>query len=125
MKIKRINQLLGTERDVDGVGFKSIRPVLESDNMGFSVHKTIIPKGGPYNWHYKNHLEACYCIQGSGLIKDLATGTQHLITKDVIYLLDNHDDHTFEALEDVVLISIFNPPVKGREVHNPDGSYTI
>jgi len=125
MKIARINQLLGTDRDIDGHGFKSIRPILEKDGMGFSMHKTIIPTGGPYHWHYKNHLEACYCIRGRGIITDLKNNVQHMISPDVIYILDNHDDHTFEALEDTILISVFNPPVKGNETHNEDGSYTI
>lgn len=125
MKIVKINQLINTDREVKGVGFTSIRALLEKDKMGFSLHKTIIPKGGPYHWHYKNHLEACYCIQGKGVIKDLNTGFEDIITQDVVYVLDNHDNHTFEALEDTILISIFNPPVKGTETHNQDGSYSI
>lgn len=123
MKIKRINQLFETDREVKGEGFISIRPIVESDGMGFSVHKTIIPTGGPYHWHYTKHLEACYCIKGKGILTNLETGEKHLITPDVIYALDNHDDHTFEAVTDVVLISIFNPPVKGGEIHKEDGSY--
>lgn len=123
MKVVRINQLYDTDREVHGKGFISIRPVLEKDGMGYSVHKTIIPAGGPYKWHYKNHLETCYCIKGKGILTDIKNNTQHLITKDCVYILDNHDEHTFEALEDVELVSIFNPPVKGNEVHKEDGSY--
>jgi len=123
MKIVRINQLEETSREVNGVGFTSMRVLLESDKMGFGLHKTIIPKGGPYHWHYKHHLEACYCIQGSGIIKDLTTGIEHFITKDSCYVLDKNDNHEFEALEDVVLISVFNPPLTGNEIHKKDGSY--
>lgn len=125
MKIARINQLIDTDRDVDGKGFKSIRPILEKDGMGFSMHKTIIPKGGPHHWHYKYHLEACYCIKGRAILKDLESGESHIITPDVIYILDHHDNHTFEAIEDTVLISVFNPPIKGNETHKKDGSYAI
>ena len=71
MKIVKIENLLNTERDINGVGFKSIRVLLEKDNMGFSLHKTMIPKGEPRHWHYKHHLEACYCISGKGIIKNL------------------------------------------------------
>jgi len=123
MKIRTIKQLENTERHVKGVGFDSIRVLLERDGMGFSLHKTIIPKGGPYNWHYKNHLEACYCIAGGGIIVNLDNGECHEIKPDTTYILDNHDNHTFEAIEDTVLISVFNPPVKGNEVHREDGSY--
>lgn len=125
MKIIRIKELEDTERAVPFNGGISFRALLEKDNMGFSLHKTVIPRGGPYNWHYKNHLEACYCIKGKGEIVDLTTNVRTLITPDVIYVLNNHDNHTFEALEDTVLISIFNPPVKGTETHNEDGSYSI
>lgn len=125
MKIVRINQLHETDREVTGEGFISIRALLQKDGMGFGLHKTIIPKGGPYHWHYKHHLEACYCIKGKGIITDLSNNQQHLITADVVYVLNNHDDHTFEALEDTILISVFNPPCTGAEVHQADGSYSI
>lgn len=119
MKVKRINQIEG----VQFTGGVSFRALLEKDNMGFSVMKTMIPKGGPHHWHYVNHLEACYCIKGRGILRDLATGEAHFITPDVVYVLDNHDDHTFEALTDVILISIFNPPLKGNEKHDENGHY--
>lgn len=121
MFVKRINQ-------IDGVNFTggvSFRAILEKDNMGFSVMKTVIPKGGPHHWHYINHLEACYCVKGIGELTDLSTGMKHLITPECVYVLNNHDDHTFEAFEDVVLISIFNPPLKGNEKHDKNGHYTI
>lgn len=123
MKVVRVNELIDTDREVHGKGFVSIRPVLEKDGMGYSVHKTIIPIGGPYKWHYKNHLETCYCIEGCGILIDIKTGIKHMITKDCVYILDKNDEHTFEVLKDVVLISIFNPPVKGNEIHKEDGSY--
>lgn len=121
MKIKRINQI----DPVQFTGGISFRAILKSDNMGFSVMKTVIPRGGPHHWHYKHHLEACYCIKGKGEIVDLKTGMSHLITPDVVYVLDSHDDHTFEAFEDTVLISIFNPALKGDEKHDENGIYQI
>jgi len=127
MKIVQTSELIGTDREVQCPkgGFTSIRSLLECDGMGFSLHKTIIPKGPPQHWHYKQHLEACYCIQGGGILTNLTTGERHLIRVDTVYVLDNHDDHTFQATSDTVLISVFNPPVTGREVHDEDGSYTI
>lgn len=124
MKIRRVKDLLGTERDVNGIGFKSVRVLLEKDNMGFSLHKTIINEGGPYHWHYKHHFESCYCIEGYGIIHNLDTGEKFEIEPDTTYVLDSHDNHTFTALTNVVLISVFNPPVTGNEVHKSDGSYS-
>jgi L-ectoine synthase len=125
MKVIKIDSLTGTARDVQGEGFRSVRPVLAGEKMGFSVHKTLIDKGGPYHWHYKNHLEACYCISGGGILTNLKTKENFIIRPDTIYLLNDHDDHTFEALEDTVLISIFNPPVIGTEIHDKEGNYAI
>jgi L-ectoine synthase len=124
MKIIGIHSLSGTERDVAfPTGMRSVRALLARDGMGFSMHKTIIPKGIKHHWHYKHHLEACYCICGWGILTNLATGQQHMIREDMVYVLDKHDDHTFETLEDTVLISVFNPPCTGTEVHTEDGSY--
>lgn len=119
MKIKRANQI----DPVEFTGGLSTRMLTASDNMGFSVCKTVIPKGGPHHWHYKNHLEACYCIKGEGIITDLSTGNKHLILPDVMYVLDKNDDHTFEAIKDTVLISVFNPPLTGTETHDKYGNY--
>lgn len=125
MKIVRTQDLEQTERDVIFTGGNSIRLIIKKDNMGFGVCKTYIPKGGPHHWHYPNHLEACYCIKGHGYLTNLKTGLKILISPDTTYLLDEHDDHTFEALTDVVLISIFNPPLKGNEKHDQNGQYSI
>lgn len=125
MKIVRIANLVGTEREVrcPRGGFTSYRALLAKDGMGFSMHKTVVPQGTAQHWHYKNHLEACYCVQGVGLLTNLVTGQTHNIAPDSVYVLDDHDDHTFQALTDVVLISVFNPPVTGLEVHDASGSY--
>lgn len=104
-------------------GFESIRYLVADDNMGFSLHRTEIPKGDWQHWHYKNHLEACYCVSGKGYLKDAETGEVYEIVPGTCYVLNNHDDHFFKAVTDVVLISVFNPPVKGKEVHQEDGSY--
>ena len=126
MKVVTIAQITDTERHVHGKCFQSLRLLLAKDGMGFSVHKTIIPFTGiAEHWHYKNHLEACYCIEGCGILTNLDTGEKFTILPDTIYVLDNHDNHTFEAIKDVVLISIFNPPVIGGEVHQADGSYSL
>lgn len=123
MKIVRANELEGTNRDVLFTGGNSLRVLVRDDNMGFGVCKTHVRKGGPYHWHYKNHLEACYCLKGHGYLTNLDTGLKILISPDTMYVLDKNDDHTFEALTDVILISIFNPPLVGNESHDENGNY--
>jgi len=126
MKVIIIDSLVGTDREVhcpDG-GFTSLRPILARDGMGFTVCKTIIPKGPPQFWRYKHHLEACYCLTGRGRLFDLSSMDESwIITPGSIYLVDGHEPHSFEALEDTTLLSIFNPALSGDETHLNDGSY--
>lgn len=125
MKVIKLLDIQNTEREVrcPKGGFVSFRFLLERDLMGFSLHRTEIPVGETQHWHYKHHLEACYCIAGKGELRNLATYEPYFIEPDTLYVLDNHDDHKFTAFEPVVLLSIFNPPVVGTEVHGADGSY--
>jgi len=125
MKFVKIKDLKGTDRQVfcPNGGFISNRILLESDGMGYSLTKTEIPKGEWQYWHYKNHLETCYCIKGKGHLYNNENGDYFEITPDTVYILDKHDDHKFKAEEDTVLICVFNPPLKGAEIHKADGSY--
>ena len=126
MRVLNEGQIIGTEREVHcpNGGFISLRYLLQKDGMGFGLHRTIVLPGKPHRWHYKHHLEACFCVEGQGLLTDITTGEKHLIYPQDCYVLDNHDEHTFEALKSpCVLISVFNPPVTGTEVHREDGSY--
>lgn len=125
MNVIRNSDVAGTAREVHCPqgAFVSFRYLLAQDGMGFSLHRTEIPKGGPHHWHYKNHLEACYCVSGKGWLVNLKTRERFYIKPGTLYALDSNDDHTFEALEDVVLISVFNPPITGKETHQADGSY--
>jgi L-ectoine synthase len=125
MKVIRMEELRGTEREVKCPrgGFTSLRALLASDGMGFTMTKTVIPVAGPQRWHYTKHLEACYCVSGKALLVECATGAYHAIAPDTLYVLNNHDEHMFDAIEETTLICVFNPPLTGREVHRADGSY--
>lgn len=125
MKILNMKDLEGTQRQVfcPNGGFISHRALLEEDKMGYTVTKTVIPPMGKQFWHYKNHLESCYCVSGLGVLTDIESGEEHMISPDTFYVLNNNDPHYFEAIEEVTLICIFNPPLTGNEVHNKEGSY--
>ena len=132
MKIVKLEKIKNTLREVECPkgGFVSNRILLEEDGMGYSLTKTVIPPKGKQHWHYKNHLETCFCVSGKGRLTwtenqadNAITTYEAYIEPDTTYVLDKHDDHYFEALEETVLICVFNPPLKGREVHQKDGSY--
>lgn len=103
-------------------GFTSNRILLEEDGMGYTVTKTVVNPGA-WDWHYKEHLESCYCVSGHGRLTNAKTGETFEILPGTLYALDKNDAHTFEALVETVLICVFNPPLLGREVHQEDGSY--
>ena len=104
-------------------GFTSNRLVVESEAMGYSMTKTIVHPGQSHRWHYKHHLETCYCIDGKGVLTNEDTKESWEIAPDTTYVLDRHDAHTFEALEETTLICVFNPPLEGGELHDEQDSY--
>lgn len=127
MIVRRLKDIVGTERDVQAPNgnWNSRRLSLKDDKMGFSMHDTLIQAGTEtYIW-YKHHLEAVYCVSGKGEIEDLETGEIHPIEDGTLYLLNNHDRHYLRATESMRMICVFNPPLTGKEVHTKEGYYPL
>lgn len=127
MIVRKLNDILGTEREVQAPNgnWTSRRLSLKDDEMGFSLHDTLIHAGTEtYIW-YKHHLEAVYCVAGSGEIEDLETGQIHPIADGTLYLLNKHERHHLRATETMRMICVFNPPLTGHEVHTAEGFYPI
>ena len=125
MIVRDFNKITENEKDrvVSDANWTSVRMLLADDNMGFSFHVTFLEAGSEHTFHYKNHFESVYCIQGTGSITDIATGETHEIKPGVMYALDKHDRHILRATEELVMACCFNPPVTGNEVHREGGSY--
>ncbi|MEM7378200.1 MAG: ectoine synthase [Pseudomonadota bacterium] len=124
MIVRKLDEILGGERDVAGPGWQSRRLILATDCMGFTLNDTVIAAGAELTLEYKHHLEACYCISGRGELTDLATGETHSLSPGTLYALDKNDRHCVRAIDgDMRLVSVFNPPLTGAEVHREDGSY--
>lgn len=127
MIVKHLDELIGTDADVDTEGWNSRRFILRDDNMGYSVNDTIIKPGAVLEMEYRNHLETVYCIEGEGEIEDLATGQVHAIRPGTLYALNNHDRHVLRANKGthMRMVCVFNPPLTGREVHDATGAYAL
>jgi L-ectoine synthase len=99
----------------------SRRFLLRSDGLGYTVTDTIVRAGTKSHLEYRNHLEACYCIAGSGEVIEM-DGTVHRIAPGTIYALDKHDPHYLVASphEDLRLVCVFSPALNGDEVHRLD-----
>lgn len=123
MIVRTLDEVVGTESDVGSTTWRSRRLLLARDGMGFSVHDTLIFAGTSTVMEYRHHLEAVYCIEGRGSIEALSTGETHPIVPGTIYALDRHDRHVLRAETELRLVCVFNPPLRGDEVHGPDGAY--
>lgn len=126
MIVRDLTEVVGTDRDVEAPTFSSRRMLLAKDGMGFSLHDTILFAGTETKIHYRNHLEAVYCIEGSAEIVELdGDGAVYEIKPGVMYALDGHERHLLRAITDFRALCVFNPPLTGREVHDEDGVYPL
>jgi len=121
--VRTLDEVVGTDRDVEGDGWRSRRLLLRQDEMGFSFHDTTVAAGTELNLQYKHHLEACYLIAGEAELTDLATGETHSLRPGSMYALDQHDRHTLRVQSDLHLVCVFNPALTGGETHDADGSF--
>ncbi|AMG04125.1 ectoine synthase [Vibrio mimicus] len=111
------------KKEVEGVKWgngDSFRMLTEKDAMGFTVCHTVVNAGSESRLQYRRHLEACYCISGSGRLLSADGEKSYDIKPGVIYALDQNDPHILIANEgeDLQLISVFNPPLNGDEKHS-------
>ncbi len=97
----------------------SRRFLLEADGMGYTVTDTIVRAGTKSLIEYKNHLEACYCIEGKGSVIEM-DGTEHIIEVGTMYALNNRDPHYLCGGEDtdLRLVCMFTPALQGDEHHD-------
>jgi L-ectoine synthase len=123
--VRRLEEVQGSERDVGAPTFKSRRFLLSEDGFGFSFHDTVLYAGSEtYIW-YKNHLEAVYCIAGTGELEDLDNGVTHEIRPGTFYALDGHERHWLRATTDLRMMCVFSPALTGDEVHDDEGTYPL
>ncbi|MCO4786851.1 MULTISPECIES: ectoine synthase [Marinomonas] len=127
MIVRQLSECEKTERRVvspDGK-WQSVRMLLKGDDMGYSFHITTIFAGEECQFHYQNHFESVFCMEGEGEIESREDGKVYPITPGTLYNLNEHDRHTLRAFKELKLACVFNPPVTGKEVHNKDGAYEL
>jgi L-ectoine synthase len=123
MIVRKLNEIIGSDREVSGETWTSRRLLLRDDSMGFSMHDTLIHAGTTTRMEYRHHLEAVYCIEGKGTVELASTGEVFPITARTLYALDKHDKHVLVAEETMRMVCVFNPPLTGRETHDASGAY--
>ena len=113
----------GHELVVAGGAATSTRYLSSADNLGFSFHGVRLKAGATAELWYKHHWEANLVLEGLLDVKDHASGETHRLDPGALYLVGPADRHRVEAAADVHLVSVFNPPLTGREHHDEDGAY--
>lgn len=119
MIIRSLQEVQGTERDVAWGNGESRRFLLEKDGMGYSLTDTVVNSGTESLLEYKNHMEACYCIEGEGEVE--VDGKIYPIKAGTMYALDRHDKHYLRAKTTMRLVCVFSPPLQGSEAHRLEG----
>jgi len=125
MIVTQLEDLNDTERDVQSETWRSRRIILAREGVGFSMHDTVIYAGTTSTFHYENHIEAVYCVQGEGTLTNEETGEVHDLRDGTLSLLDGHEKHTVRADTELRMACVFNPPVTGRETHDASGVYPL
>lgn len=125
MIVRHLDELRGTDREVEAPTWVSRRFLLARDGMGFSMHETVLHAGTETEMEYKNHVEAVYCIGGEGEIQLLPDGPTYEIRPGTLYALGGNERHVLRAKSELRVVCVFNPPVTGQEVHGPDGAYPL
>lgn len=125
MIVRSLEDLVGTDRQVDAENWTSRRFLLSKDGLGYSLNDTILRAGTTTKMWYKNHQESVYCVGGTGELKDLETGEVHPISEGTLYVLDKHDRHELTATTDLHMVCVFTPALTGRETHDADGAYPL
>lgn len=125
MIVRTLEDAEKTGRRVVTKGWESTRLLLKNDNMGFSFHITTIYAGAELPMHYRNHLEAVYCLTGEGEVEAMEDARIYRIEPGTIYILNNHDQHILRAFTEMKMACVFNPPLNGKEVHDESGAYPL
>ena len=122
MIIKRKEEIVGTKGDASGDHWHSFRLLHEEDGMQVTLTDSILEAGFEMQLWQKNHLEACYCLEGEGTVEEVDSGTVHEIRPGTLYAMNNHDKHRIKARTQMRIICTFYPALTGQEVHDSDGS---
>ena len=127
MIVRTTEEITGTDRDVAAGHWRSKRIVLGGDRVGFSFHETTIEPGSVNEFHYANHVEAVWLVEGTGTLTDREDGTVYPLAPGTMYLLDGNERHTVTVDDKgpMRMLCVFNPPVVGTEVHDENGVYPL
>ena len=125
MIVRSLDDIQGTDRDVDTPNWVSKRLLLAKDGTAFSLHDTVIRAGAETYMWYAHHVEAVYCVGGEGEVETVNDGKVYKIANGTMYTLDQNEKHILRARTEMRMVCVFTPPLTGREVHDENGTYPL
>lgn len=115
MLIRTLDEVLGTARDVDWTNGTSRRLLVADDGRGYTVTDTYVRPGTSTLLRYDNHLESCYCVEGSGRVE--VGGTVFELGPGTLYAPEKGEEHLLTTTAGMRLICVFSPALTGDENH--------
>jgi L-ectoine synthase len=124
MLVKTLQELrsAGREKVVANGSARTVRFLTQEDGMGFTMSDVWLKAGAENVLWYKHHWEANYIVEGRGEVTDLGSGRRWPLEPGVMYIVGPRDRHSMKAITDLHLVSIFNPPLRGDEQHDAEGT---
>ena len=121
MIVKTLEDVFNTKGEMHGDKWHSLHLLHQEDGMGVTLSDNILEAGFEAELWHKNHMEACYCLEGEGTVEELGTGTVHEIKAGTLYAMNQHDRHRIHARSRMRVICTFVPALTGTEAHDEVG----
>jgi quercetin dioxygenase-like cupin family protein len=124
MFVKRADEMraAGKEMVVANGQARTLRMLTRADDLGFGFSDVHFAAGAEATLWYKHHWEANHIISGTGEVTDLTSGQSWTLKPGVAYNVGPKDRHRLRADTDMHLVSVFCPPLQGKEQHDADGA---
>ena len=115
MLTRHVREIVGTEREAEGPGWKSRRLLLAGEGRPFSLHETTVDAGAELAFNYRRHAETVYCVEGRGTLEDRNAGRTIPLEPGRFYVAAIGDDHVIRAETTIRFLCVFDPPLEGQE----------
>jgi L-ectoine synthase len=115
MLVRSLDEVISTELDVDWGNGTSQRLLVANDGRGYTITDTRVRPGTRTLLRYDNHLESCYCVEGSGRVETAAGSWE--IGPGTLYAPERGEEHELTTARGLRLICVFNPALRGDENH--------
>lgn len=97
--------------------------IVRDDQVGFSYSDVRLKPGHRSEHRHKHHTTASLVLEGALAVTERVNGQTHRLGPGGLYCAGPEVVHTIHAIDEVHMISVFNPPLTGRESLDADGGY--